>query len=88
MNQIQYLKSFDSKLVERTAVLDSLRYTGTLALATFIDGDETFTLIGEQRKTAPISEYLHEEVKLCIVDYANWAWAPLDNDEFDPPTIH
>ena len=88
MNQIQYLKSSDSELVERTAVLDSLSYTGTLALATFTDGDETFTLIGEQRMTAPIGEYLHEEVMLYIADYANWAWAPLDDDEFNHPIIH
>ena len=85
MKQIQYHKSSESDLVERTAVLDSLSYTGTLALATFTDGDETFTLIGEQRMTAPISEFLHEEVRLYIADYANWAWAPMDNDEFNYP---
>ena len=85
MKTKQYFKSSDSKVVERTAVLKSLSYSGTLAYATFTDGDETFTLIGEQRMTSPISEYLHEEIRLYITDFANWSWSPLDDDEFNYP---
>jgi hypothetical protein len=59
-----------------------VRYFSSLAVVDFIDSaGKRFNLIGDQLKTAPIKEYIDEEVRLFINSRSDWSWLPLDEPE-------
>jgi len=71
----------DKELIERIAIVKSLRYDSSLALVTFKENRETFMLVGDRRMTEPIREYIGKKVCLYITSQSIWSWQPLEDSE-------
>ncbi len=70
---------------ERVAQVERLQYSSSIAIVTFTQGGETFTLYGDHRMTSPIAAYIGKLVRLLIVHSAEWSWEPLEepNEEVE-----
>jgi len=71
----------DTELVERIAIVKSLRYDSSLTLVDFQENRETFMLVGDRRMTEPIREYIGKKVQLFITSQSIWSWQPLEESD-------
>ena len=72
----------EKESVERIATVKLVRYFSSIVVVDFTDSTgKRFNLIGDRRMTAPISEYIDEEVRLFITNRSDWSWLPLDEPE-------
>ena len=71
----------NTELVERIAIVKSLRYNSSLTLVDFQENRETFMLVGDRRMTEPIREYIDKKVRLYITSQSIWSWQPFEESD-------
>jgi len=59
---------------EIAARLVSLKYHGSITVATFESDSDRFVLYGDRRMTSILEEYLDDEIVLNVENEYTWSW--------------